>query len=84
MVGLLGVDTGVCLCPLSFMQRGVVKHAMVRTLGLHPHLQEFQDKDTAHYSPAKLCEICVQVRGVIVACYLAQRLIFFSFWLGIC
>jgi hypothetical protein len=28
MVGLLGVDTGVCLCPLSFMQRGVVKHAM--------------------------------------------------------
>jgi hypothetical protein len=50
MVGWLGVDTGVCLCPLSFMQRGVVKHATVRTLGLHPHLQEFQDKDTAHYS----------------------------------
>jgi hypothetical protein len=50
MVGLLGVDTGVCLCPLSFMQRGVAKHATVRTLGLHPHLQEFQDKDTAHYS----------------------------------
>jgi hypothetical protein len=50
MVGLLGVDTGVCLCPLSFMQRGVVKHATVRTLGCHPHLQEFQDKDTAHYS----------------------------------
>jgi sulfur relay (sulfurtransferase) complex TusBCD TusD component (DsrE family) len=85
MVGLLGVDTGVCLCPLSFIQRGVVKHATVRTLGLHLIFRNFKIKILhATPLPAKLCEICVQVRGVIVACHLAQRLIFFSFWLGIC